>query len=81
MADRSKFEYHIKQIENAQDTPGKLDALAAMLFTIATNDLACIEKRMKIISVIVAAIGIIVLSGQNLSLPTIISFLGKLFGA
>jgi len=81
MADRSKFDWHIKQIENAQDTPGKLDALAAMLFTIATNDLACIEKRIRVIAVVLAAIGVMVLSGQTLSLPTIISFIGKLFGA
>lgn len=81
MADKSKFEYHIRQVENANDPAAKMDALAAMLFTIATNDLACIEKKIKVISVALAAIGIAVLLGESVSLPSIIGFLAKIFGA
>ena len=81
MADKSKFEYHIRQVEKADELGAKLDALAAMLFTIATNDLACIERKVKVITVVLAGLGIAVLLGESVSLPSIIGFLAKLFGA
>jgi hypothetical protein len=80
MADKSKFEWHIKQIENADNTDSKLDALAAMLFTIATNDLACIEKRIKVTYVALVALGAAVFLGQSISIPSLIALVAKLMG-
>jgi hypothetical protein len=80
MADKNKFEWHIKQIEKADDTDSKLDALAAMLFTIATNDLACIEKRIKVTYVALVALGAAVFLGQSISIPSLIALVAKLMG-
>ncbi len=80
MADKSKFEYHIRQVEKAEDPNAKMDALAAMLFTIATNDLACIEKKIRVISSILAGVIVAVMLGESVSLPSIVSFLIKTFG-
>lgn len=80
MADKSKFEWHIKQIEESETVDSKLNALAAMLFTIATNDLACIEKRIKTLYIVVIVLGAAVFLGQSISLPSLISLGTKLFG-
>ena len=78
MSNDKKYKELSNSIRNAKGPQEKLDQVAIMLLTMATNDLDCIYKHIKRLWMGIGAILLAIIFSDQISLETIIKFFIKI---
>jgi hypothetical protein len=79
MNNGKKYEELCKSIRREKDPKDKLDKMAIMLLTMATNDLDGIYKHIKRLWIGIIVLLLVTLFSDQVSISTIITFLAKVF--
>lgn len=73
------YEAILKQAEDATSGKEKTDCILTMLKMIGTNHLPCVEKKIKKLYWLLAAVLLAILFQDQISLTAIIHFITKVF--